>query len=118
MDDRRSREFNTAVMNDGIAEACAFAVTVRQKAEETAQADHPGEAAPAGNRCRVMDPTSTPLNVRTYPNGRIVGAVANGVLVTVLDRSADKAGKQWVYIAEYSSGKSIGWVFREFISCS
>jgi Bacterial SH3 domain len=113
-----AEKFNTGVMNDGVADACAFAMTVRQKAEETAQADHTSDPAQsAGNRCRVTDPTSTPLNVRTNPNGRIVGTVANGVLVTVLDRSVDKRGKQWIYVAEYSSGKPIGWVFKKFISC-
>lgn len=50
-------------------------------------------AAQAQSRCRVMDPTSTPLNVRTAPNGRIVGALPNGLLVTVLDRATDGVRK-------------------------
>jgi hypothetical protein len=32
--------------------------------------------ASAQERCRVMDPTGTPLNVRTAPNGHIVGNYA------------------------------------------
>jgi hypothetical protein len=34
--------------------------------------------ASAQDRCRVMDPTGTPLNVRTTPNGNIVGTLNNG----------------------------------------
>jgi hypothetical protein len=41
--------------------------------------------AVAENRCRVMDPTGTPLNVRVAPNGQIVGALPNGLLVSVIN---------------------------------
>jgi hypothetical protein len=74
-------------------------------------------AAQAQSRCRVMDPTSTPLNVRTAPNGRIVGALPNGLLVTVLDRATDGNGRSWVYVARFDDGRPVGWVFREFIAC-
>ena len=29
--------------------------------------------AATGNRCKVTDPTGTPLNVRSEPNGKIIG---------------------------------------------
>jgi len=67
--------------------------------------------------CRVMDPTGTPLNVRTIPNGHIVGTLTNGEQVTVLDRTSDRRGKVWVYVGNYEDNKPIGWVFREFIVC-
>ena len=73
--------------------------------------------AAAQSRCRVMDPTGTPLNIRSGPNGRIVGTLENGLLVTVLDRAADGNGKPWVYIANFQTGAPLGWVFREFIAC-
>jgi Bacterial SH3 domain len=73
--------------------------------------------ASAQDRCRVMDPTGTPLNVRTTPNGHIVGTLNNGEQVTVLDRSSDRKGKSWVYVGNYEDSKPIGWVFREFIAC-
>jgi Bacterial SH3 domain len=47
--------------------------------------------------CRVNDPTPTPLNVRSSPNGSVVGTLENGMLVTVLDRTADRRGQTWVY---------------------
>jgi hypothetical protein len=77
----------------------------------------PGLALADEGRCRVTDPTGTPLNVRTKPNGPIVGTLENGLLVYVIDRSTDSRGKAWVYIGDRSSRLPLGWVFREFISC-
>ncbi|MGO4869487.1 MAG: SH3 domain-containing protein [Roseiarcus sp.] len=74
-------------------------------------------SAAAQPRCKVMDPTGTPLNVRSTPQGDIVGALPNGVLVSIVDNAVDANGKPWAYIARYSDGQPIGWVFREFIAC-
>jgi hypothetical protein len=71
----------------------------------------------AQSRCRVMDPTGTPLNVRTAPGGKIVAALPNGLLVSIVDQALDANGKPWVYIARYDDGAVLGWVFREFIAC-
>jgi hypothetical protein len=68
-------------------------------------------------RCRVMDPTGTPLNVRASPNGAIIGTLPNGMLVSVIDHTLDKNGKPWVNVVSYETRRSIGWVFREFIAC-
>jgi uncharacterized protein len=75
--------------------------------------------APANNQtsCRVTDPTGTPLNIRTTPNGQIVGTLNNGDLVSVLDRTSDRTGKSWVYVGDFEDNKPIGWVYREFIAC-
>lgn len=73
--------------------------------------------AEAKNRCRVMDPTGTPLNVRTTPYGRVLDALPNGMLVSVLDETRDRQGKLWVYVASYENDIPLGWVFREYISC-
>jgi len=74
-------------------------------------------AAPAQGRCRVMDPTGTPLNVRATPNGQIIGNLPNGLLVSIIDVATDNRGRPWALIARYDSGRRIGWVFREFIAC-
>jgi hypothetical protein len=77
-------------------------------------------AAPAeaqSSRCRVMDPTGTPLNIRDEPNGVVVGNVRNGTLVTRLRSSQDERGRPWTYVADRNSGEPLGWVYREFISC-
>jgi hypothetical protein len=71
----------------------------------------------AQSHCVVMDPTGTPLNVRTAPNSHIVGTLKNGDQVTVLDRTSDRRGKTWVYVGNYEDNKPIGWVFREFVVC-
>lgn len=65
--------------------------------------------------CKVSDPTNTPLNLRTYPNGAKVGIVRNGNTVRMLDYDTDERGRTWAYIRT-KQGKR-GWVYREFISC-
>ncbi len=74
-------------------------------------------AAPAmaGDRCRVTDPTGTPLNVRAMHKS-ITGTIRNGRVVQVLKDGDDDAGRPWAYIATLD-GHPIGWVYREFISC-
>jgi len=71
--------------------------------------------AQAAGRCKVTDPTGTPLNVRDE-NKRIVGTLRNGGIVRVLRDGFDDAGKPWAYVAT-QGGRPIGWVYREFISC-
>jgi len=74
-------------------------------------------AASAQGRCRVVDPTGTPLNVRSTPNGPITGTLPNGLLVSIRDVTTDNRGRPWALIAQYETGRRIGWVFREFIAC-
>jgi hypothetical protein len=73
--------------------------------------------AASGDRCKVTDPTGTPLNVRSAPNGKVIGTLGNGVLVSVIEYKDDANGKPWVDVADYKTKKPIGWVFREFVSC-
>lgn len=73
--------------------------------------------ASAQSRCKVTDPTATPLNVRTSPLGRIVGTLPNGKLVSVAEYDTDSKGRAWAYVCDYHNGRPIGWVYREFITC-
>ena len=65
--------------------------------------------------CRVADPTGTPLNVRTFPNGTIVATFKNGDPVTILDSRAFR-GSTWVYVGTPDL-KPIGWVYRNYVNC-
>ena len=67
-------------------------------------------AAPvaAPERCRVTDPTGTPLNVRRF-DGKVLGSRHNGEIVKILRTSADRNGKQWAYVAYETNGE--GWVY-------
>lgn len=67
-------------------------------------------------RCRVADPSGTPLNLRTSPYGTIVGALPNGLPVGVVDQATDGRGDPWVLIAG-NDGTILGWVFRRYLSC-
>ena len=55
--------------------------------------------------------------MRDNPQGRIVGTIRNGVYVRLVDTALDYKGQPWAYIVRWESGRGIGWVFREFISC-
>jgi hypothetical protein len=67
--------------------------------------------------CYVSDPTGTPLNIRTEPNGRVVGVIANGTQVTIAEERFDARGRAWVFIRNLDSGRGIGWVYRSFLNC-
>jgi len=74
----------------------------------------PADAQP---RCKVMDPTGTPLNLRAAPDGKIVGTLSNGALVSVVKEASGADGKPWAYVARYEDDVALGWAFREFIAC-
>jgi hypothetical protein len=67
------------------------------------------------NTCVVADPTGTPLNIRTSPNGKIVGKIGNGERIRISDQTTEN-GKQWAYISNAAS-RPMGWVFRKFLAC-
>ncbi len=70
-------------------------------------------------RCKITDPTGTPLNVRASPNGKILRKIVNGTVVYIEDTSSDSKGRAWVQISQSigNERKILGWVFRDFISC-
>jgi S1-C subfamily serine protease len=72
--------------------------------------------ASAQERCRLADPTGTPLNIRNAPNGSIIGTLTNGTMVAVLNRASDRQSRAWAYIGT-SERKAIGWVFRDYLDC-
>ena len=64
--------------------------------------------------CVVADPTNTPLNVRSSPNGRIIGALHNDTQVVVTERVRAN-GEKWARVLP-EVGKQ-GWVYWPFLSC-
>lgn len=64
--------------------------------------------------CTVIDPTGTPLNVRAGPNGRILGALKKGSVVSVLDHRTQE-GKRWALVAKFS--EAWGWVYGPHLKC-
>ena len=71
----------------------------------------------ADSGCKATDPTGTPLNVRAAPQGKIVSKLANGRVLDIVEYDTDKKGQAWVFVADHRSGRELGWVFREFVSC-
>jgi uncharacterized protein YraI len=68
----------------------------------------------AGHVCLVADPSGTPLNVRTQPNGTILGALHNDAEVVVVDLTRDR---KWAKVVPIQVGKA-GWVFFDYLDCS
>lgn len=66
--------------------------------------------------CVIADPTNTPLNIRTAPNGKLLGTISNGDRVTVIDETMDRTIDRWAYIADAES-KPLGWAFRRYVVC-
>jgi S1-C subfamily serine protease len=75
------------------------------------------QPAQTSSQCRVSDPTSTPLNVRTSPNGRILGTLENGLVVKILDETTDRNGSSWSYVARADDEMPIGWVYGSYLDC-
>jgi uncharacterized protein YgiM (DUF1202 family) len=74
-------------------------------------------SAPATSQdvaCVVTDPTGTPLNVRTEPNGRIVTSLTNGSKVRRVEERR-YAGKGWARVS--SDAGELGWVFSAYLDC-
>lgn len=65
--------------------------------------------------CTVVDPTGTPLNVRSGPNGNILSNLRNGSKVEVVDHQ-DHKGKRWARVSKYQEA-SYGWVFEAYLKC-
>jgi len=68
------------------------------------------------SECVVNDPTGTPLNVRTSPNGSIVGALHNGTQVEIMSDRMDGRHRIWFFVVPQGSGKS-GFVYSTMIHC-
>jgi hypothetical protein len=65
--------------------------------------------------CLVDDPTGTPLNVRSTPNGTILATLANGMRVDPVDETF-LGEKRWLFVSR--QGERLGWVFARFLVCS
>ncbi|MCW0001289.1 SH3 domain-containing protein [Pararhizobium sp. YC-54] len=68
-----------------------------------------------GADCVVADPTGTPLNVRSGPQGRVLSVLDNGMTVEILDERA-LGGKRWAKVA--ADGEVLGWVFAAYLDCT
>lgn len=65
--------------------------------------------------CTVIDPTGTPLNVRSGPNGIILSNLRKGSKVEVVDHVTHK-GKTWAKVSKFQDA-SYGWVFEGYLKC-
>ena len=73
----------------------------------------PAFAAESG-ACLIDDPTGTPLNVRTAPNGTILATLPNGTRIDVVDEMTIGT-KRWLFVSR--QGERLGWVFGAYVVC-
>lgn len=68
--------------------------------------------------CHASDPTGTPLNVRSAPNGQVIGKLRNGDYIFVLDWVLDSKGREWAKIAyDTQYGTTEAYAFGNYIKC-
>ncbi|MEY2928136.1 MAG: hypothetical protein RL367_2613 [Pseudomonadota bacterium] len=73
---------------------------------------------PVAKSCTVADPTNSPLNLRSSPNGGILAQLPNGRQVDIIQTTRDGKGRSWALIITYDGAqRQRGWVYREFVSC-
>ncbi|URK86538.1 SH3 domain-containing protein [Rhizobium sp. RCAM05350] len=68
-----------------------------------------------GADCVVADPTGTPLNVRSKPQGHIVSVLDNGMTVEILEERS-LGSRRWAKVAAH--GDVLGWVFAGYLDCA
>jgi uncharacterized protein YgiM (DUF1202 family) len=75
----------------------------------------PAQACDGPPVCTVVDPTGTPLNVRSGPNGKILSTLRKGSKVEVVEHT-DHKGKRWARVAKFQDA-TYGWVFEAYLKC-
>jgi hypothetical protein len=75
-----------------------------------------GAPALAGDRCVATDVLGASIAVRDQHKD-VIGAIEDGKAIVVQRYGEDDNGKPWAYVAS-PGGKRLGWLYREFISCS
>jgi hypothetical protein len=93
--------------------------TTQVPAEPAADAKAPGRDSVrmAFGTCVVRDPSGTPLDLRSTPQGDVVSTLANGRFVQITDTKSDRKGQLWVLVANNENGERLGWVIQNSISC-
>ncbi|MEM6761912.1 MAG: SH3 domain-containing protein [Pseudomonadota bacterium] len=71
----------------------------------------------AATFCSVNDPTGTPLNVRSAPQGTVQGTLQNGVEVEIIATARDNRGRPWVRVKPPGATQVYGWLFRDYLWC-
>ena len=65
--------------------------------------------------CVVSDPTATPLNVRSAPQGRVLSTLPSGTAVVIVEERS-LTGKRWAKVG--AADGTLGWVFANYLDCT
>ena len=111
-------EYTEKLYRGGKLEVTIVSVCGLIRTTAAPQTPSPAEKPQPQTRCQVSDPTGTPLNVRTAPNGHIIGTLGNGDLVRLIRTERDGGGRAWSLIERLNDSQASGWVFRQYIVCT
>ncbi|MGD9656926.1 MAG: peptide-binding protein [Methylocystis sp.] len=75
-----------------------------------------GAMALAGDHCIATDVLGASIPIRDQ-HKTVIDAIEDGKAIVVQRYGEDDNGKSWAYVAS-PGGKRLGWLYREFISCS
>lgn len=69
-------------------------------------------------QCYVDDSTGTPLNVRSTPNGQVIGRLKNGEPLFIIGDAIDSRGRAWLKIIyDTPNGGVEAYIYGEYYSC-
>ena len=71
---------------------------------------------PRSENCKVADPTGTPLNIRSRPNGKILFTLRNGTGVRAENLSDDQKWIEVFPLAGRDKDRK-GWAYLDFLDC-
>lgn len=84
----------------------------------------PGALACGGGSrlCTVVDPTGTALNIRSGPDGKIVGTAAKGTTLEFIDHQ-NVRGKKWARVGRYDPNTDAldaidAFLYAAYLDCS
>ena len=93
-------------------------LTAAQRGQLLSGVSQPDTTKSGHTICRVADPTNTPLNVRTTPNGTMADTLTNGERVNLIGVQQDSQGRDWALLARAGEERALGWAFRTYINCT
>jgi hypothetical protein len=112
--ERRLKPAEIKALNDLARQCLASRFTSCEQIDASRQGNI--EAYQAA-QCIIADPTGSPLNVRTGPNGKVVQTLENGISVRIVSSTADSQGREWSRIESTEGGMVLGWAFKPFLKC-
>ena len=107
----QTTESNLSVSSNANTEVSRNESTEIKTSGDTLQASKPTNPV-----CFVNDPNDTYANLRTSPNGELIGPIQNGTTIQIANLVPDTKGRSWAGV-NIPDGR-FGYIFRALITCN